>query len=619
MRPSTCVSSTGTRSGAGANRDANSPSGFDCYAAKMRMAESGSRAVARYRQSRPWKKAVDPTETPPSAPPLSVAPLGEDRVVAGQTLLAIDLLNPEPAVIIDRERLAWAVSFGFVGGDVGGMLQAALQRAPVAPSDWEPESFAAGLFVSDLIRTCMRVRVGTLEPAIDALFVARVLTHPPRELAVVEYRRAVLRELTRTPGARAELETVYQALHQLRALLDAQGSSADLDGRSRRLEALVSLRDSLALMARSFAGAQSGLARIRSFAEQAIASDGYSKLVELLDYENHMASVELKLRIGADGKIRRFEIERIRENRDNRFHQSAFGRWLTRVLLWLRGYSLGEIELVNRWVDAIFEGVQELVPPMLQLLGEIEVYLAALAFKDAAEQKGLAVCLPELSPDRTTPLRYAGLFNPLLFSQGTTPVPCDLELAQFETTTLLTGPNSGGKTRLLQALAIAQMLGQAGFHVPAASATLGCAKGLFVSLIEEARADQKEGRLGTELLRIRTLFERSHPGSLIILDELCSGTNPSEGEDIIRLVLSLLGELRPCVFITTHFLQFARRLSEESSSERLSFLQVELDELERPTYRFVPGVARTSLAHQTARRLGVTREELLALIRRTTS
>jgi len=586
------------------------------YSGVMRMAESGSRAVGRYRRSRPWRRAAPPPEELLAPPPLSVTPLGPERALDEPALLAIDLLNPTPAVIIDHERLSWAVEFGFVGGDVCGALHAALQRAPVAASDFDPESFATGLFVSDLIRTCMRVRVGALEPVIDALFVARVLTHPPRELAVVEYRRALLRELAGNATRQGELEAVYAALHRLRALLDAQGSSADLDGRTRRLETLAALRDVLGLMADSFPGAESGLARIRAFGERAIVTDGYRKLVELLDYDNHMASVELKLRIGADGKIRRFEIERIHENRDNPFHQSALGRWWTRLALWLRGYSLGETELVNRWVDAIFEGVQELVPPLLQLLGEIEVYLAALAFKDAAERKRLPVCLPELSPERTDGPRFTRLYNPLLFSQGITPLPCDVELAEFQTTTLLTGPNSGGKTRVLQGLAIAQMLGQAGFFVPAERAMIGCARGLFVSLIEEARADQKEGRLGTELLRIRTLFERSQPGSLIILDELCSGTNPSEGEDIIRLVLSLLGELDACVFITTHFLEFARRLSEEPSRDRLSFLQVALDELERPTYQFVPGVARTSLAHQTAARLGVTRDQLLELIRR---
>jgi DNA mismatch repair protein MutS2 len=217
------------------------------------------------------------------------------------------------------------------------------------------------------------------------------------------------------------------------------------------------------------------------------------------------------------------------------------------------------------------------------------------------------------------------LFNPLLFAHPGKITSCDLGSDAFRATTLVTGPNSGGKTRLLQAIAVAQMLGEAGVYMPAASATIDHTSGLFVSLIEEARADQKEGRLGTELMRIRELFERARPGSLIILDELCSGTNPSEGEDIIRLVLSLLSELRASVFITTHFLQFAKRLAEEhatstqSGQGRLSFLQVELDGGERPTYRFVPGVASTSLAHQTAARLGVTRDELLALVQRNAS
>jgi DNA mismatch repair protein MutS2 len=147
--------------------------------------------------------------------------------------------------------------------------------------------------------------------------------------------------------------------------------------------------------------------------------------------------------------------------------------------------------------------------------------------------------------------------------------------------------------------------------VPARRASLPWASGLFVSLIEQAHVDQREGRLGTELLRIRHLFEQLEPGSLVILDELCSGTNPSEGEEIFRLVVNLLGEVRPAAFITTHFLSFAARLAAEKPS--LEFLQVELDGEERPTYGFVRGVATTSLAHRTAARLGVTEAELRRL------
>jgi DNA mismatch repair protein MutS2 len=179
---------------------------------------------------------------------------------------------------------------------------------------------------------------------------------------------------------------------------------------------------------------------------------------------------------------------------------------------------------------------------------------------------------------------------------------------------VITGPNSGGKTRLLQALGLCQMMAQSGMFAPAASATLSLTEGMFVSLIHEVHADAKEGRLGTELLRIRRLFEKLSVGSLVLLDELCSGTNPSEGEEIFELVVALLAEVRPLAFISTHFLQFAARLAKQARSDVLEFLQVELDVKLEPTYKFIPGVASTSLAQKTAERLGVTRVALQQLV-----
>jgi DNA mismatch repair protein MutS2 len=136
---------------------------------------------------------------------------------------------------------------------------------------------------------------------------------------------------------------------------------------------------------------------------------------------------------------------------------------------------------------------------------------------------------------------------------------------------------------------------------------------MFVSLVQQAEADQAEGRLGTELARIRRLFESLPFGGLAILDELCSGTNPTEGEEIFQLLIELLGELSPVAFISTHFLGLAARLERERPIE-LTFLEVELGANGRPTYRFVPGVARTSLARGVAERLGVTRESLRSLL-----
>jgi DNA mismatch repair protein MutS2 len=115
-------------------------------------------------------------------------------------------------------------------------------------------------------------------------------------------------------------------------------------------------------------------------------------------------------------------------------------------------------------------------------------------------------------------------------------------------------------------------------------------------------------------MRIRKLFERLTWGSLVIVDELCSGTNPSEAEEIFRLVLGELTALEPQTIVTTHFLHFAATLAEDRTLPELEFLQVELDATQTPTFGFVPGVANTSLARRTAERLGVTREALKGLV-----
>jgi DNA mismatch repair protein MutS2 len=168
----------------------------------------------------------------------------------------------------------------------------------------------------------------------------------------------------------------------------------------------------------------------------------------------------------------------------------------------------------------------------------------------------------------------------------------------------------------LQAIGITQLLGQCGVFVPAREATLRAVDGMFVSFGTPPAADAAEGRLGTELLRVRAVFETICVGGMVLVDELCSGTNPSEGEELFRQVVELLLEIEPQAFLSTHFLTAAQNLESKPPSERLAFLQVEIDKNGSPTYHFVPGVAKTSLAQKTAARLGVTRDDLAALVAR---
>jgi DNA mismatch repair protein MutS2 len=387
----------------------------------------------------------------------------------------------------------------------------------------------------------------------------------------------------------------------------------------RRLDILGAAKRSVDALAAGFAAARSGLARLREFGQETQASAAYARLAALLDYDENLSTLDVRVRIGSDGRVRGLEMLQLRENSGNWFYASPVGRIWAKLSLLLRGYRLGQQEIVSRLIDGVYDGLEDEFVQLFQLMGDMEFYLAALAFRDLAEARGLEVCLPDFdvpaAPVEAPPRReIVDLFNPLLLANTPNVVPCDIETERHAMTVIVTGPNSGGKTRLLQALALAQTLGQCGFFAPAQRARLRLAPGLFVSFIEEAKADEVEGRLGTELMRIRSLFEKLSVGSMIMLDELCSGTNPSEGEEIFELVVSLLGELEPQAFITTHFLRLASRIAHYPATAGLAFLQVELDHHQWPTFRFVPGVAETSLAHRTAARLGVTREELLALV-----
>jgi DNA mismatch repair protein MutS2 len=531
----------------------------------------------------------------------------------GPALPIPDLLSNEPMVRIDLADLRETLVFAFA---MGGSIEAfdrAIAGASLPESGWDRAHFARDLFLEQLLTGALGVRIGGRAYEVSASYLLRALGEPPRDREVVQFRRDVLEELASSKEIRAELERLYMEIVRLRAMLCAGRYTLRA---LRRLEILRAVHTVINCAADSFASATSGLTRLRELGQAIREGQAYRRLDALLDHEEHMGTVDVRVRIGSDGEVRTFQILGVRENRDNPFHSSPIGRWIAKLRLFLRGYRMNGGEVIERLFDDVFTGLEDGIALFFQALGDMEFYLAGLNFRDRAQAKGLSVCLPELGEPAkgASGMRLRGLFNPLLLANKSAPVPCDIQMERAGSIVIVTGPNSGGKTRLLQAIAMAQLLGEAGLFVPAREAHLPRVTGLFVSLLEEARADQPEGQLGMELIRIRRMFEQLEMGSLVLLDELCSGTNPSEGEEIARLVLSLLPEIGAQAFVSTHLLQFAAALAEERAIAEIAFLQVELDAGERPTYGFIPGVAKTSLAHKTAARLGVTRDELTSLI-----
>jgi DNA mismatch repair protein MutS2 len=523
-----------------------------------------------------------------------------------------DLLHSEPQLALDGKALGELLEVGFLGGAHGPTLEKALAPPHLAPSSWKREFFVEELFLDDLIEECMTVTVNGKKMPVNRVFLREVLAQPPGDVETIHFRQGILRELETDPEISAITHELYGQLFHLLSLFKAPHKGAKLDLTMFRIEILEHARNTVDYMADQFSTAKSALGRISESAQAIQASDEYAYLNALLDFDNHLSRLSFQLRVGADGKIRNLELKKVEENVKNPFYRGPWKRLWDRFELSRRGYEFSNRELVNRVVQEVFQEISDWLKPILQLLGHLAFYLSALSFRERCLSQGLDVAMATFPEGG--PMQIDQLFNPLLLRQGS-PVPCSIGGTSPDSIIVITGPNSGGKTRLLQAVGVAQLLGQAGLYVPAARAQLAVVDGLFASSTEQTSVDQREGRLGTELVRIRTLFESIGSRSMVLMDELCSGTNPSEAVEIFLIVLELLSNLNPVAIITTHFLDFGRKLEQDPPVPSLEFLQVEM-EGERSTYQFAPGVAPTSLATSTARRLGVTLDKLSALVER---
>jgi DNA mismatch repair protein MutS2 len=524
-----------------------------------------------------------------------------------------DILHEIPRRRLSPKSTRETLTFAFAAGCGSDPFERLLSRLTPTPTSFSSECFATDLFLDAFIDRCLRTTMPGTKRSFHRSALRTTLASPPRHVPDVQLRQAILRDLEANPSVIEQCQQAWQLIDSFRLSLESADLGKRPDASVRRLEILRQLDSLIRFLSEAFTNRPSPLCRIGADAVQALSTEGFAHLAQLLDYEDNRTSLTVGIRIGRDGEIRRMNILSHQESRTEL--ESGKGRgWLDRLAGYWSTRTLRRREVVGRFIETVFDGVEHVMGSLLELQLGLEFYLAIDGMRQLAHTKGLSVCIPELVQVATgQPFTVRQLYNPFLLLEERPPVPCDVTLAS-PGLVLITGPNSGGKTRLLQAVGLVQLMAQCGAWVPGRKAVVPHRDGLFVSLVHEVSADQHEGRLGTELLRIRRLFERLGFDQMVLLDELCSGTNPSEGEGIVHLVISLLEELRPQALITTHFLQFAQRLEANPPAPSLSFQRVVLDSHQQPLYQFEPGVASTSLAEKTAERLGVTREALQTLI-----
>jgi DNA mismatch repair protein MutS2 len=203
-----------------------------------------------------------------------------------------------------------------------------------------------------------------------------------------------------------------------------------------------------------------------------------------------------------------------------------------------------------------------------------------------------------------TPLRLLGARHPLLLARGINVIPFDLVLDGNERTLLISGPNTGGKTVLLKATGLMLALAQSGIVPPiGAECVLPIVRRLFVDIGDHQSLAADLSTFSAHVAELRRILDAADAGTIVILDEVGSGTDPAEGGALAMAVLETLTRRGVLTLATTH-LGALKDLATRVPGVVNGSLQFDAATLS-PTYRFTKGIPGRSYGLAIARRLGV--------------
>jgi DNA mismatch repair protein MutS2 len=186
-------------------------------------------------------------------------------------------------------------------------------------------------------------------------------------------------------------------------------------------------------------------------------------------------------------------------------------------------------------------------------------------------------------------------------------VPLTFEIGKAYNTLLITGPNTGGKTVALKTAGLLSLMALSGVPVPAAEKTsIGFFTGVYADIGDEQSIEQNLSSFSAHLKNVQKILESVNRSSLVLLDELGSGTDPMEGSAFAMAVIDYLKDKKCRSFISTHYSEVKAHGYNEEGIETAS-MEFNSETLS-PTYRLLMGIPGESNALTIAKRLGVSDE-----------
>ncbi len=263
--------------------------------------------------------------------------------------------------------------------------------------------------------------------------------------------------------------------------------------------------------------------------------------------------------------------------------------------------SFEEKREVNRILFALTEQVavknRDLILS-LETLGKIEMIFAAAKFSDEYD-----CSFPQVNNEK--PLEIIQGKHPVLIQRlgKKKTVPLNLNFSDNRVI-LITGPNAGGKTVVLKTVALLNLLVKSGLHIPASpDSNFKFYDKIMVDIGDEQSIEENLSTFSSHLSNINSIIETADKNSLILLDEIGTGTDPTEGAALAAAILLDLAEKGADVLATTHHGNLKVLANNREGFQNAS-LEFNVENIE-PTFKLHQGEPGASYAFEVARRIGL--------------
>ena len=267
----------------------------------------------------------------------------------------------------------------------------------------------------------------------------------------------------------------------------------------------------------------------------------------------------------------------------------------------LREYEAREREEIRK----ILLRITELVKTKKEEILEIKEILERLDFIDAKTTYSVnkKCIVPKIINKEY--LKLVEARHPLI--DENTVVPINFELGNPENIMLITGPNTGGKTVTLKVAGLLTIMALSGIPIPANEKTeIGYFHNILADIGDEQSLEQNLSSFSGHVSKIKDIIENANSKSLVLMDELGSGTDPMEGAAFAMAIIDYLNKKHVTSIITTHYSE-VKAYAFNTTGIKSASMEFDVETLS-PTYRLLEGIPGESNALIIARKYGISEE-----------